>query len=449
MACSSGMQFWHARFRPKLTLEEIFIAIFEKNMATKKTSNSLEPFGDALYGCEPYWYQGFGSPYYKESHVKLRATVRKFVEEELKPNVDQWIKEGKGYPLDLHARAYELGIQGLLYPSEFGGTRPADFDAFHEVILWDELARIGGGGVLGHMSINSMALPPIMDHGTEAQKAKVISDVVTGKKLASLMISEPYAGSDVAQIRTTAERVGDHFIVNGQKKWITGGLHADFFTCLARTGGPGPGGLSILLLERTMPGITVRKMETQFDNTHNTTFIELDDVKVPVENLVGKEGHGFKYIMTNFNHERFVIAISAVRCARMCYQEALHEALTRRTFGKRLIQHQLIRFKLAEMSRQIESLHAQVEQVAFQFASGVADSEMGSHCALLKVQASKTFEYCAREAVQIFGGSGIVKEGRGKIVERLYREVRGLAIPGGSEEILLDFAIRDAIRSAM
>ncbi len=326
-----------------------------------------------------------------------------------------------------------------------GGTRPDDFDAFHEVILWDEMARMGGGGVLGQMSINSMALPPIIKYGADWMKDQVVRPVVTGKKNCSLMISEPYAGSDVANIRTTAVRQGDFYIVSGQKKWITGSLIADYWTCLVRTGGEGASGLSFLLLDKNMPGIKIRKMETQFDNTHNTCAVDLDEVKVPVRNLIGQEGMGFMYTMTNFNHERLVIAIGAARNSRMCYQESFHEAMTRKTFGKPLVEHQIIRFKLGEMARQIEALQDHVERIAFQFSNGVPDSALGAQCALLKVQGSKTFEYCAREAVQIFGGSGIVKEGRGILVERLYREVRGLAIPGGSEEILTDLAVRIAI----
>jgi len=273
--------------------------------------------------------------------------------------------------------------------------------------------------------------------------------VISGKKHISLAISEPYAGSDVANLKTTAKKVGDHYIVNGIKKWITGGLYADFFTVAVRTGGPGMEGLSLLLLEKGMPGISIRKMQTQFDTAHNTTFIELDDVKVPVKNLIGEENMGFMLMMLNFNHERFVISTSSARMSRLCYEEAMKYALSRETFGKPLIQHQIIRFKLAEMARQFEALHDNLERVAYQFKSGVPDHELGGQCALLKVQASKTFEYCAREASQILGGSSIVKEGKGKLVERLYREVRAAAIPGGSEEVLLDFAIRQAASKAM
>jgi len=237
-------------------------------------------------------------------------------------------------------------------------------------------------------------------------------------------------------------------VVNGSKKWITGGATADYFTVAVRTGGPGMGGLSLLLVERNMPGVNIRRMKTQFDNANSTTFVTLEDVRVPVSHLIGSENMGFMIIMTNFNHERFLIAIKATRISRMLYEMSIKYALERETFGKKLITHQIIRFKLAEMARQIESLQDFLERVAFQFSSGVPDAKMGGYCALLKVQASKTYEYCAREASQIFGGNSIIKEGKGKRVESAYRGVRAMAIPGGSEEILLDFAIRQVAAQA-
>jgi len=275
-----------------------------------------------------------------------------------------------------------------------------------------------------------------------------VDGVISGKKNISLAISEPTAGSDVASIRLTAKREGDVYVVNGQKKWITGGNMADYFTLACRTGGAGGAGLSLLLVDRNAPGIDVRKMETQFDTCQGTTFITFDNVKVPAENIIGEEGAGFKYLLLNFNHERFVISCSTCRYARVCYSESLHYAVRRKTFGKPLADHQMIRWKLAEMARQVEALHDMNERIAFQYKAGVPDAKLGSHCAVLKVAASKTFEFCAREASQIFGGSSIVKEGSGKIVERLYREVRAQAIPGGSEEILLDLAARQAIAGA-
>jgi len=151
---------------------------------------------------------------------------------------------------------------------------------------------------------------------------------------------------------------------------------------------------------------------------------------------------GFMLILLNFNRERLAMIVTSCRYSRLCYEEAIKYSLTRETFGKKLCQHQLVRYKLAEMARQIEVLHDSIERMFYQIQKGVPDIKLGAQTALLKVQATKTFEFCAREASQIFGGSSVVKEGKGKIVERLYREVRAQAIPGGSEEILLDFAMR-------
>eukprot|EP01062_Namystynia_karyoxenos_P030536 TRINITY_DN227_c0_g4_i1.p2 TRINITY_DN227_c0_g4~~TRINITY_DN227_c0_g4_i1.p2 ORF type:complete len:445 (+),score=196.44 TRINITY_DN227_c0_g4_i1:80-1336(+) len=397
-----------------------------------------EYFGEQLPFCEPYWYQGQPTPYYHDGHRAFRAKVRQFVESELKPNIDRWVKEG--YPRDLHVKIVEAGLQ--MAPKELGG--PEDFDAFYELISIDEMSRMCGGGVLGQSAINSMALPPIIRHASEDIKKRLVPEVISGRKHVCLAISEPGAGSDVGNIQCRAVRDGDHYVVSGYKKWITGGTMGDYFTTAVRTGKPGMFGISLLLIERGAPGLSVRKMETQFDNAHSTTFLTFDKVRVPVANLIGKENQGFRYLMHNFNHERFVIAVAACRNARNCYELAFKYALQRKTFGKRLIDHQITRFKLAEVARQIEALFDNCERVAYAFASGVPDGELGGQCALLKVQASKTFEHAAREASQIFGGSSIVKEGKGKVVERMYREVRAAAIPGGSEEILLDFAMRQA-----
>mmetsp|Transcript_55596 Transcript_55596/g.119355 ORF Transcript_55596/g.119355 Transcript_55596/m.119355 type:complete len:419 (+) Transcript_55596:30-1286(+) len=400
-------------------------------------------FGEHLMGCEPNWYQGFPSPYYTDSHKEFRKKCREFVETEMKPHVEDWIKSPEGYPASLHQRAYSAGLQGILFPKEFGGARE-DTDYFHELILWDEMGRCSAQ-VLGQLQINSMAIPPVLLHGSEEMKAAVLPAVVQGEKSISLMISEPQAGSDVANLRTTAVKQDGCYVVNGQKKWITGGHRADFFTCAVRTGDPGFGGISLLLIPSSSPGITIRKMATQFDNTNGTAFVTLEDVKVPEGNLIGDEGMGFMYLMYNFNHERFVIAVGACRAARNCYEESIKYALKRKTFGKQLIEHQAIRLKLAEMLRQIEAVHDSCERVAYSLSKGVPDLALGATCALLKVNSSRCFEYCAREASQIFGGSSIVREGQGMLVERLYRDVRQAAIPGGSEEILLDFTIRQAV----
>eukprot|EP00931_Biecheleriopsis_adriatica_P069179 TRINITY_DN43055_c0_g1_i1.p1 TRINITY_DN43055_c0_g1~~TRINITY_DN43055_c0_g1_i1.p1 ORF type:complete len:434 (+),score=81.03 TRINITY_DN43055_c0_g1_i1:58-1359(+) len=420
-----------------------------------KCATALAPFGDQAPSVEPYWYQGYPTPYYSDSHVAFRAKCRNFVESEIVPFLDGWIDSGKTYPQELHVKALKAGLPtaGLavavqsLYPKEI--LPEGGFDSFHELIYLDELARAGPGGAMGQVGINSMALPPLLTAGNKHVQEMVVDAVISGEKNISLAISEPSAGSDVANIKLTAAREGDAYIVNGQKKWITGGNMAHFFTLACRTGGPGGKGLSLLLVDRNTPGINIRKMKTQFDTCQGTTFITFDNVKVPAENLIGEEGQGFRYLLLNFNHERFVIACSSCRFSRLCYSESLKYAIRRKTFGKALADHQMIRWKLAEMARLTEALHDMNERIAYQYKSGVSDEKLGSHCAVLKVMGSKTFEFCAREASQIFGGSSIVSEGNGKLVERLYREVRAQAIPGGSEEILLDLAARQAMAGAV
>ena len=175
-------------------------------------------FGSPIPFCEPYWYQGFASPYYTDAHREYRARMRKFVDEEVIPNVEQWIKIG--YPMTLHSRCHELGLSGVLYPKKFGGKKEKDY--FYELIFWDELQRQGGGYVLNQLAINTMTLPPIIEHGSEYLQNLVCKDVVTGKKCICLAISEPGAGSDVASITTTAVKDGDEYVISGSKKWITG-----------------------------------------------------------------------------------------------------------------------------------------------------------------------------------------------------------------------------------
>jgi len=380
-------------------------------------------------GAEPSWYRGVPTPYYKQTHADFRAKVRNFVETKLKPNVDDWIESG--YPMTLHKEFYDAGLGGILYPEEYGGSLETH-DYFHRVILWDELARCGGGMVFAALSVNSMALPPVLFAGSEELKKRVAPDVVRGEKFIALAISEPLAGSDISNMQSTAVRTSDgkSWILNGQKKWISGAAQADYLTVACRTAeNAGMMGLSLFVVDAKAKGVSIRKMKTQFDSSHSTCFVTLEDVVVPAEDMIGEENAGFMYLVQNFNKERHTIAISALRQARTCYEEAFRWASNRKTFGKTLISHQLVRYKLAEMLRLMESVQDQVDRIAFMFDQGIPDMEMAIDCSLVKVNASRCFELAAREASQIFGGSSIVREGQGKTVERLYREVRTTNIP--------------------
>eukprot|EP01006_Ploeotia_vitrea_P044152 TRINITY_DN66815_c6_g2_i1.p1 TRINITY_DN66815_c6_g2~~TRINITY_DN66815_c6_g2_i1.p1 ORF type:complete len:509 (-),score=292.31 TRINITY_DN66815_c6_g2_i1:1380-2906(-) len=416
----------------------VVVAKYKQNPQNKWMYGDGVPFGD------PYWYRGLPSPYYKQTHFDFRDKVRAFVETEIKPYVSEWHEQGT-YPPELHEKAYKAGIYAAVWPQEYGGTPPPECDAFHDLILIDELARCGSGGVLWACFFSfGIALPPIIKVGNQYLKDKVVRDVITGKKIMSLAVTEPYAGSDVADIRCTARREGDYYIVNGEKKFITSGTKADYFTVAVRTGGKGMRGVSLLLMEKTMPGVRIRRQKTQGLWISGTGYLIFEDVKVPVKNLIGKENDGFRSIMHNFNHERFVFAALSNRYARLCIEDAAAYGRVRKTFGKRLVDHQAIRHKLAEMARHVEATHAQLEQIAFAMKNGATDRQLGGVIALVKVQATKTMEFCCREASQIFGGNCFLRGGIAARVERLYREVRFNAIAGGSEEILLDLAMRQS-----
>ncbi|KAG4429707.1 hypothetical protein IFR05_014804 [Cadophora sp. M221] len=422
----------------------------------------LEPFGDLIPFADPSWYQGFYSPYFNETHAALREEIREWVSTEIEPNVGEW-DEAKKVPEEIYKamgkRGYLAGLMGMHYPVEYTDNRiksvvPEKWDLFHEMLLTDELSRAGSGGfvwnVIGGFGIGC---PPLVKFGKKELVKRILPGILDGDKRICLAITEPDAGSDVANLGCEAVLTedGKHYIVNGEKKWITNGIWCDYFTTAVRTGTKesGMNGISVLLIERDMGGVSTRRMDCQGVWSSGTTYVTFEDVKVPVENLIGKENKGFKVIMTNFNHERIGIIIQCIRFSRVCYEESIKYAHKRRTFGVPLISHPVIRLKLAHMARQIEASYSWLESIISQISAMPEDLAMlrlGGPIASLKAQSTVTFEFCAREASQIFGGLSYSRGGQGGKVERLYRDVRAYAIPGGSEEIMLDLSIRQSLR---
>lgn len=284
-----------------------------------------------------------------------------------------------------------------------------------------------------------------------------------------IAITEPEAGSDVAGIQTTAEKTSDgkHYMVNGTKKWITNAIWSNYATMAVRTASSGPSGLSLLLVPLLgQSGVNMRKIVTAGGRTGGTTFIELDDVYVPVENLIGEEGQGMKYIMTNFNHERLVISIGVTRQARVALAAAFQYVLQREAFGKTLMEQPVVRHRLAKAGALLESQSALIGSYVYQLtklSKAEADVELGGLTALTKAQAGIVFDECARCAVLLFGGNGLTTTGKGELVERewmfrkctfdrltfkgIYRDVPGARIPGGSEDVMLDLAIRQLVKN--
>jgi acyl-CoA dehydrogenase len=372
------------------------------------------------------------SPFYTETHRAWRATLRRWVAREITPNVAAWEEAGE-IPRALHAKAAEIGLLQLGYPEEYGGV-PSD--PFMAITTTQELARPGAGGIPASLMTHGIGAPPIVAVGSAALKARILPPVLAGEKIIALGITEPGGGSDVANLCCTARREGDHYVVNGEKCYITSGMRADYLTTAVRTGGPGAAGVSLLVIDMNAPGVTRTKLEKMGWWASDTAQIFFQDVRVPVENLVGAEGRGFGATMLNFNNERLALAAGAIAYARVATEEALDYARERHTFGKRLADHQVIRHKIAEMTRHVAASQAYLEMTAWRLSQG--ESPVADIC-LLKVQATQTMEFCAREALQILGGAGYM---RGTKSERIYREVRVNAIGGGSEEIMRDLAAR-------
>jgi len=374
------------------------------------------------------------SPHYDESHEAVCDTVRAFVAKEITPHVDEWEAAGQ-LPRELHRKAAEAGILGLNYPEEFGGTGTA-FNLFHAMVQTEELARPGAGGICASLMTHGIGLPPILAMGSPELQRRIAPEVLAGEKIICLGITEPGGGSDVANLKTRAERKGASYVVNGAKTLITSGVRADYITLAVRTGGPGIGGVSLLLVETERPGVSRTPLAKMGWHSSDTATIHFDDVEVPADNLIGPENAGFGGIMRNFNGERLGMSQQANAFARICYEDALDWARSRETFGKPLITNQVIRHKLADMVRRISATQAWIDQCAW---TVLGDCAFPGDFALLKVQATQTMEFCAREACQILGGASFV---RGSRIERIYREVRVMAIGGGSEEIMFDLASR-------
>ncbi|MEE2689969.1 MAG: acyl-CoA dehydrogenase family protein [Pseudomonadota bacterium] len=374
------------------------------------------------------------SPHLAESHEAWRKTVRAFVDREIAPYVNEWDEAG-GFPRELHRKAAAIGLIGLGYPEDYGGVREGT-DLFHSLIASEELARAGAGGLIAGLMTHGIGLPPVLALGSDKLKARIAPPVLAGEKLIALCVTEPSGGSDVANLRTRAVRRGDNYIVNGEKTLITTGMRADYLTVAVRTGGEGARGLSFLLVEADRKGISRSKLDKMGWWMSDTASIHFEDVEVPADNLIGVENGGFAGIVANFNMERLSMATQAIAFARVCIEDAADWARDRQTFGKPLAKHQVIRHKLAEMLRRVLAAQALLDNCAWRVKNGETPV---AELSLLKVEATRTMEFCAREAMQILGGAGFI---RGQRVERIYREVRVMAIGGGSEEIMLDLAAR-------
>ncbi len=376
--------------------------------------------------------------YYTPEHEQFRSTMREFVAREIAPFASEW-DEAEEFPRELYRKAAAIGLLGLGYPEEYGGT-PADI--FYSIVASDELARAGSGGVSASLMSHSIGAPPILKAGSREMKTRVLPQILSGEKISALAITEPSGGSDVASIKTTAVRQGDHYIVNGEKTFITSGIRGDYFTTAVRTNpnDKSAGGISLLLIERDTPGFTRTPLKKMGWWASDTAHLYFENCRAPVANLIGEENQGFRIIMHNFNSERLGMAAGACGFAKVCFEDALDWARERKTFGQPLIERQVIRHKLVDMAMKIESTRALLEDLAWRVQHRAGDPNLLiAQTCMLKNLATQTMQFCADQAVQILGGMGYM---RGERVERIYREVKVNMIGGGAEEIMKDLAAK-------
>lgn len=367
--------------------------------------------------------------------LALRETVRGFVNQEILPHLTQWERDGE-IPRELHRKAGALGLLGASAPESAGGEGG---DAVDSIVICEEMHHAGAsGGLFASLFTCGIAVPHLIAAGDEAQIEKWVKPTLRGDKIGSLAITEPDGGSDVGHLTTTAKRDGDHYVVNGAKTFITSGVRADFVVTAVRTGGPGAGGVSLLVIEKGTPGFTVsRKLEKMGWRASDTAELSFVDARVPVENLVGAENSGFAQIAQAFVSERVALAAQAYASAERCLELTLEWCRARETFGRPLISRQAVQNTVTEMARKIDIAKVYTHSVIERYMAG--DGDLIAEVCFAKNTAVETGEWVANQAVQLFGGLGYMQESE---VERQYRDMRILGIGGGTTEILTGLAAK-------
>ncbi|HEV2796889.1 MAG TPA: acyl-CoA dehydrogenase family protein [Nocardioides sp.] len=364
----------------------------------------------------------------------LRATAARFVRRDVVPHLQEWEDAGE-IPRSLHRAAGDLGLIGVAFPESVGGSGG---DLLDSVAMQEAMFEAGASsGLMAGLFTSGIALPHVAASGDQDLVDRFVRPTLAGELIGSLAITEPGGGSDVARLRTTASRDGDHYVVDGAKTFITSGVRADFVTVAVRTGGPGHGGISLLVVEKGTPGFTVdrslRKMGWHCSDTAELSFA---DCRVPAANLVGAEGSGFGQIADQFVVERIALAVHGYGIAARSLDLAAAYVRDRHAFGRPLGDNQSVQHTLVEMRRQVEVARTYTRHVA---ARHVAGELVVAEACLAKQTAVDCAAYVCDRAVQLFGGTGYM---HGTEVERHYRDARILPIGGGADEVLRDLTAK-------
>lgn len=375
------------------------------------------------------------SRYFTEEHEIFREQVRNFVEKEIHPHIDQWEQE-ELFPKSLYRRMGELGFLGIRYPEKYGGSGG---DIWMTLVFCEELCRCRALGLPMSVLVHTdMSSTHIARYGTEEQRQKYLVQMITGEKVCAIGVSEPAAGSDVAGIQTTATKDGDSYILNGAKIFITNSVHADVFCVAAKTvKDAGHRGISMFIVERDTPGFRLaKKLKKLGNNTSDTGELVFDDARIPRRNLIGEEGKGFYYIMGNFQDERLIAASMAVSAAQQAFDDTLRYVRERRTFGKRVLDHQAVGHRLADLATELEAARQLTYYAADVLQRG---GDASTEVSMAKLFASEMANRLAYHCLQLHGGYGYMQEFP---IERFFRDIRLSPIGGGTSEIMRDIIAR-------
>ncbi|MEX0678060.1 MAG: acyl-CoA dehydrogenase family protein [Pirellulales bacterium] len=368
---------------------------------------------------------------FTKAHQLFRETVRRFIDQEINPYVDEW-EEAEIFPAhDLFKKAGDLGLLGLSYPEEYGG---AGADYWYNMALAEELARCNCGAIPMAIGVQTdMATPALNQFGSHELKKKFLEPAIRGDAVCSVAVTEPGAGSDVASIRTRAERDGDHYVINGSKLFITNGVQADWVCLLARTT-PGTTfkGMSLIIVATDTPGFTVSKKLKKMGNwSSDTAELVFDNVRVPLANRIGEEGQGFIYQMQQFQNERLISGLGAAAGAEKIIKMTIEYCRGRETFGKPLIENQWIYFKLTELIAEVEFLRQMCYQCGRIMDRG---EDYTREASMVKLKAGRLVRQVADTCLQFHGGMGYMEE---YPMARYYRDSRLMSIGAGADEIML------------
>ncbi len=366
--------------------------------------------------------------YFSEDHNLFRTTLREFLQKEVAPHVDQWEKEGKIDP-SIWTKMGEMGYFGLAYPEKYGGM---ELDFFYTTILLEELQRVNSGGFAAAMWAHAyLAMTHLNAEGSDELKEKYLTASISGEKVGCLCITEPFGGSDVAGMKTTATKKGEEYVINGSKTFITNGVYSDYLIVAAKTNPELKSkGISIFLVDRKTEGISATKLDKLGWRASDTAELAFDNVRIPASNLMGEENKGFSYIMQHFASERLIMGINAHARAEYAIEYALGYMRDREAFGKKLTEFQALRHKIAELSTRVEMCKHFNYAVASRLDKG---EYVVKEASMSKLESTKIADEVIYDCLQLLGGYGYIEE---YPLARMLRDSRLGPIGGGTSEIL-------------